>query len=158
MKSLFLGLLTLVATALVGCGASQNIGTNSKETASDMASETATEVAGEASLTGTYTVTAIKGYVLNSTDTSWVEFDDETGRVSAKLGCNNVSGTYALDGNQVTFNKNFMATRMYCEGQMGLEDQFQKVIPGATCNITSLGNQVVLISPEGDELLRLTKK
>jgi heat shock protein HslJ len=158
MKSLFLGTLGVMFTLLVGCGASQSTSTSSKETASETVTESAKEVAGEASLTGTYSVTAIKGYVLTSTDTSWVEFDDETGRVSAKLGCNNVSGTYALDGTQVTFNKNFMATRMYCEGQMGLEDQFQKVIPGATCNITSLGNQVVLISPEGDELLRLTKK
>lgn len=109
-------------------------------------------------LTGTYSIKSLSGYMPSSDDTSLVTFDDATGRLTAVLGCNNISGSYSLSDNLVTFSKGFIATRMYCEDHMGLEDQFNKVVPGSECTVSMLNNTVVFISPSGDELMRLIRK
>lgn len=146
----------VIAFAFMACNTAKTTSATSNATPEETAEENVPM--GELSLTGTYAIKAIKGYVITDSDTSQVEFKDDKGTVSARMGCNTVSGTYSVSDNTVTFAANFIATRMYCEGQMGLEDAFSKSVPNTTCTVSSLGNEVIFIGPSGEEVLRLTKK
>lgn len=80
-------------------------------------------------------------------------------RASAKMGCNAISFTYSIkEENAIEFTQG-IATKMYCQDNMLLEDAFLKEIPlvekynidGHTLTLTSkTGEKMVFVAQDWD--------
>lgn len=68
---------------------------------------------------------------------------EEDGRAHAFSGCNRMSGSYAVEGNQLKFGQMAM-TKMFCEGAMDLESTFSRVI-GEIDSFRIVGNTLELM-------------
>jgi heat shock protein HslJ/uncharacterized membrane protein len=79
----------------------------------------------------------------------------EGNRVSAKFGCNGMSGSYSEEGNRLTVGP-MAATRMFCpDPAMSFENQGGAVL-GSPMTVTSNGDRMTLSNPNGRIELRRT--
>ena len=77
----------------------------------------------------------------------------EDGRVYGSSGCNTYRGTYALDGNQITFGP-LATTRMAClepAGLMEIEQTFLEWMTDAQTFILS-SDHLMILRPDGEAL------
>jgi len=78
-----------------------------------------------------------------------LSLDDQENRMKGFAGCNNIGGSFKLDGQKITFSA--FSTKMMCEpNQMKVEDFLLKAL-GATDNYTIEGETLTLL--EGDTVL-----
>ncbi len=86
-----------------------------------------------------------------------ITFDEKENRVSGKNSCNNYSGKFTKDGNNLNIDENAMiSTKMFCEGngERTYMDALGKV---NAYTLTDNGKTLNLIA--GDvEIMRFTKK
>jgi len=69
-------------------------------------------------------------------------------RVKGFAGCNNMGGSFTLDGNKIHFTT--ISTKMFCQDRMDVEDQFFKVLSN-TQTYTIKGEELYLY--QGDTKL-----
>ena len=83
----------------------------------------------------------------------YVRFEGD--RVSAKFGCNGMSGTYSENGNSLTIGP-MAATRMFCpDPAMSFENQGGTILSGPV-SVTSNGDRMTLSNANGRIELRRT--
>ncbi len=70
-------------------------------------------------------------------------------RASSKMGCNNLSFSYTVVGNAITFNQG-MGTKMFCE-DMTLENDFLNNLPKMT-NIVVEGHKMTLNGDHNEKM------
>lgn len=75
----------------------------------------------------------------------WLQFDAAKKRFSGKGGCNNISGSYTIAGNKITFSQ-AMSTRMMCGDAdvMHRESDFLKQLGGHTFTYVVNGETIDL--------------
>ena len=72
-------------------------------------------------------------------------------RATSKMGCNNLSFSYSIkDGKTIQFSQG-IATRMYCQDNMKLENDFLNEIPSMK-NYEVEGNFLTLTSDNGEKI------
>lgn len=75
-----------------------------------------------------------------------------TERASSKMGCNNLSFSYSIkDGKSIQFSQG-IATRMYCQDNMKLENDFLNEIPSIK-NYKVEGHFLTLTSSNGEKMV-----
>lgn len=77
-------------------------------------------------------------------------FDETTNKVSGYAGCNTFSGNYTIEGNKIKLDS-FIATRMYCEDTMEIEQNLMNALQEA--DSFSLENMELSIKNENGILL-----
>jgi heat shock protein HslJ len=70
-------------------------------------------------------------------------------RASAKMGCNNLSFSYKISEDTITFSQG-ISTKMYCQ-DMSLEDDFSKDITSFS-KFTIEGHKLILSSTNGEKI------
>lgn len=80
----------------------------------------------------------------------------EKGRISGNTGCNNFSAQFSRNENQISFSP-IMATKRHCEGQMDVEKEIFSALSKTEKIRSTSEDEIVLISAEGKELLKLNK-
>lgn len=94
-------------------------------------------------LNGTYSVNTLEGKATTNSKLS-IGFDNATNRVYGFSGCNNFFGTYALDGDQITFSQ-LGSTKKRCpEAENKIETNFLKTLQETT-NYKVAGNAITLL-------------
>lgn len=71
-------------------------------------------------------------------------------RATSKMGCNNLSFSYKIDKSSITFSQG-IATRMYCQDNMKLENDFLNEIPSMK-NYEVEGHFLTLTSDNGEKI------
>lgn len=75
-----------------------------------------------------------------------------TERASSKMGCNNLSFSYSIkDGKSIQFSQGIV-TRMYCQNNMKLENDFLNEIPTVK-NYKVEGHFLTLTSSNGEKMV-----
>lgn len=112
------------------------------------------DLAAPAGLAGTsWHVEAVNGRPTPPQGEYHVRF--EGNRVSAKFGCNGMSGAYTESGDVLTVEP-MAATRMFCpEPAMSFEDQAGRILAQAV-TITSNGDRIILGNANGRIVLKRT--
>jgi glutathione peroxidase len=72
-------------------------------------------------------------------------------RAAAKMGCNNLSFGYKTIGNSEIIFSQGIATKMYCEGRMGLENKFSTEI--TTIKTYKLEGQKLILSDDKNQIM-----
>lgn len=73
-------------------------------------------------------------------------------RATSKMGCNNLSFSYLIkDGKSIQFSQG-IATRMYCQDNMKLENDFLESITSMT-SFSVLGHKLTLTSKAGQKMV-----
>lgn len=73
-------------------------------------------------------------------------------RASSKMGCNSLSFSYLMkDGTSIEFSQG-IATKMFCQGSMQLEDDFLKTIQKVK-NFKVEGHFLTLTSSNGEKMV-----
>lgn len=108
----------------------------------------------EESLDGDYKILEVKG--ANSVPENIIfNFNLLGNRVSGSTGCNRFSAHYNQQGNNVEFSTP-MNTRKYCEGKMETERKILSTLEKAA-KLTRTGKEIVILSPNDEQLLTLIK-
>lgn len=111
------------------------------------------EVKQTESLSGKYGITSfIKNAELP--ENIHLNFDETTNRVSGFAGCNNFSGDYSVEGNNIKFGP-FISTKMYCKRFMDVELSLLKTLEEATS--FSLENNTLTLKNNKEDLIFANK-
>lgn len=81
---------------------------------------------------------------------AYIEFSEEEETFNGDAGCNNMGGSYTLDGDQVEFGQT-MTTLMYCEQYMELEGKVLEKIDQGPYRWEVAGNKLNFY--KGDQLV-----
>lgn len=113
------------------------------------------EMTSQALVSQTYTITEINNQDVSDSKLT-LKVNTETNTISGFSGCNNYSFNYKL--NEGVLDLGYaMATKMYCEGAMKLENLFFKTASSVS-QFESSKEQIIFKSKEGDEIIRAKKK
>jgi heat shock protein HslJ len=116
---------------------------------------TACSGGGGASVTGTWKLISYNQTpAVPDVETS-IEFKD--GQVSGNVGCNGFGGEYAVDGDQITFDK-MMSTLMACTDPIGTQESVTFAVMSGTASFNLEGNQLTITSADGSSVIVLEKK
>lgn len=80
---------------------------------------------------------------------------NEDGTFHLYAGCNQINGTYAVEGEEITFGE-AASTKMMCPDVMEIEDALCQLLRG-TLGIVADGEALVLTDEAGATILRLVK-
>ena len=84
-----------------------------------------------------------------------LNFDAVANRVSGFVGCNNFSGKYTVNGNNIKFGP-FMSTKMACKGFMDLEQSLLNTLEEETITF-SIENNVLTLKNGKKDLISANK-
>lgn len=109
------------------------------------------EVVGTWTIVNLNTTKALTGPVEGTEPT--ITFNDDAS-VLVTTGCNNLSSTYSIDGDSITFTE-MSQTMMACEEPAGVMDQEQALgaAVAASRRIEVAGNQLTLFSTDGSMMI-----
>ncbi len=134
--------ILLFSILINGCGASQDAKTSFNQ---DMTDNT---------LNGDFTITTLDTQA-NIEQELTLKFDDATKQVSGFAGCNRFFGSYAIDGDKLTFS-NLGSTKMLCpENDNKIETDYFKALESVT-NFNVSDNSITLLNNK-KEILKATK-
>lgn len=108
------------------------------------------------SLSGTWTLTELRGKAVTLQRAPFIEFNAQGGRAAGFAGCNRFSGNYKLTGAALAFGS-AVATRMACPGEaMSVEDSFLKMLSEVASHQLT-GSELKLLS-SGGQILAVFRK
>jgi heat shock protein HslJ len=129
------GLVLVAALALAGCGDDET-----ESTGSDADSSTTTAATGSGELDGTsFESTSATGKDLVPGHTVALSFED--GSMTVVAGCNNLGGSYTVDGDTLSLGADSRSTMMGCEQPLMDQDQWLAtwLTAGVTMTTTDAG-------------------
>lgn|SRR5690625_5135636 len=106
-------------------------------------------------LEGTYQITQVGDFRISDPDLT-MNFDVEEERMSGNAGCNNFSSSFQQNESSIDFTRP-ISTKMYCEGNMEIEDQLFRLLDSIS-SVRSSNGQIELFSPDNQTLVTLRKQ
>ncbi len=102
-----------------------------------------------------WVLTELKGKKVNATKIPTMELHLSNYVVSGNAGCNGYKGNFTLERDLIEFNRNFIATRMYCENQ-AIESAFLQALAGNRF-VYEVANNHLILKTEGHPILVFKK-